>query len=74
MGPRERGTSVAFRLSIDGESRHAAFGTDADDEGAGTLDEQRMYQLVRQQGPIVDRTFEIEFMAPGAEGFAFTFG
>ena len=33
-----------------------------------------MYQLIRQQGPITDRLFEIEFLEPGAEGFAFTFG
>jgi thiol-disulfide isomerase/thioredoxin len=74
MGPREAGEPVAFRVSIDGEPPHAAFGSDADGERAGLLDEQRMYQLVRQQGPVVDRTFEIEFLDRGAEAFAFTFG
>jgi hypothetical protein len=29
---------------------------------------------VRQTGPVVDRTFEIEFLAPGVEALAFTFG
>jgi Thioredoxin like C-terminal domain len=33
-----------------------------------------MHQLVQQQGPIVDHRFEIEFLEPGAEAFAFAFG
>ena len=74
MGPKERATPVAFQVSIDGESPVAAFGSDADRAGAGLLDEQRMYQLVRQQRPVVDRLFEIEFLDRGAEAFAFTFG
>jgi hypothetical protein len=47
---------------------------DVDTEGSGTVREQRMYQLIRQPGPIVDRTFDIEFLDPGVEAFAFTFG
>jgi hypothetical protein len=38
------------------------------------VSEQRLYQLIRQQGPIADRQFEIEFLAPNVEAFAFTFG
>jgi hypothetical protein len=34
----------------------------------------RLYQLVRQSRSIVDRTFEITFLAPGVEAYAFTFG
>lgn len=49
-----------------------ASGTDVDADGSGTLIEQRMYQLIRQPGPIIDRVFEIEFLASGTEGFAFT--
>ena len=49
-------------------------GTDADGEGAGVLDQQRMYQLVRQPGPVTDRLFGIEFLDEGAAAFAFTFG
>ena len=41
---------------------------------AGTVIEQRLYQLIRQPGPIADRTFEIEFLDGGVEAFAFTFG
>jgi hypothetical protein len=33
-----------------------------------------MYQLVRQQDRIVDRTLEITFDDPGAEAYSFTFG
>ena len=43
-------------------------------DGNGTVVEQRLYQLIRQPKPIVDRQFEIEFLDPGVEAFAFTFG
>jgi hypothetical protein len=35
---------------------------------------QRLYQLVRQNGAIADHTFEIRFLDPGVEAYAFTFG
>ena len=66
--------SVRFRVLIDGKPPGAAHGTDADEQGNGTVTEQRLYQLVRQPKPIVDRLFEIEFFDPGVEAFAFTFG
>jgi Thioredoxin like C-terminal domain len=74
MGPSMRGTSVRFRVLVDGQPPGASHGTDVDDAGNGTAVEQRLYQLVRQQRPIVDRLFEIEFFDPGVEVFAFTFG
>lgn len=74
MGPAARGTSVRFRVLIDGKPPGAAHGVDVDEQGYGTLDQQRMYQLIRQQKPIGDRIFEIEFLDGGAEAFAFTFG
>ena len=74
MGPAARGASVRFRVSIDGQPPAASHGVDVDDEGHGTLEEPRMYQLIRQAGPIADRQFEIEFLDPGAEVFVFTFG
>jgi len=49
-------------------------GLDIDKDGSGAIAEQRLYQLIRQKRPIVDRTFEIEFLDPGAELFVFTFG
>ena len=74
MGPSSREQPIGFRVTLDGEPPTAANGTDVEPDGSGTLVEQRMYQLIRQQGPIEDRVFEIEFLEPGAEGFAFTFG
>jgi len=51
-----------------------AHGLDVDEGGNGTVVEQRLYQLIRQPKPIVDRTFEMEFLDAGVETFAFTFG
>jgi hypothetical protein len=74
MGPRERGTSVPFRVLVDGDPPGTAHGLDVDEDGRGTVSQQRLYQLIRQQGPIGDRTFEITFLDPGVEAYAFTFG
>jgi thiol-disulfide isomerase/thioredoxin len=74
MGPATRGTEVPFRVLVDGEPPGDAHGLDVDQEGNGTLAEQRLYQLVREPGSITDRTFEISFGAPGAEAYCFTFG
>jgi thiol-disulfide isomerase/thioredoxin len=74
MGPAVRGASVRFRVLIDGRPPGAAHGIDVDDQGNGTVAEQRLYQLIRQPNPIADRQFEIEFLDPGVEAFAFTFG
>jgi thiol-disulfide isomerase/thioredoxin len=74
MGPAARGTSVRFRVLIDGLPPGEAHGIDVDDQGNGTVTEQRLYQLIRQPKPIADRQFEIEFLDAGVEAFAFTFG
>jgi thiol-disulfide isomerase/thioredoxin len=75
MGPAARGTPVRFQLFIDGRSAAGVHGTDVDGEGRGTVIEQRTYQLIRQPPePITDRTFEIEFLDPGAQAYCFTFG
>jgi Thioredoxin like C-terminal domain len=74
MGPSAAGTPVRFRVLIDGEAAVTARGGDVDDRGAGRVVEPRMYQLIRQQKPIVDRQFEIEFIDSGVEAFSFTFG
>ncbi len=74
MGPAARGTSVRFRVFIDGQAPGAAHGIDVDEQGNGTVTEQRLYQLIRQPKPIADRRFEIEFLEAGVEAFAFTFG
>jgi thiol-disulfide isomerase/thioredoxin len=74
MGPAPAGAPVRFRVRLDGESPGAAHGLDIDAEGAGQVIEPRLYQLLRQRQPIVDRQFEIEFLDPAIEAFAFTFG
>ena len=74
MGPAAPGTSVKFRVLIDGQPPGAAHGIDVDEQGVGTVTEQRLHQLIRQTGPIVDRQFEIEFLGLGVEAFSFTFG
>jgi thiol-disulfide isomerase/thioredoxin len=74
MGPRARGTSVPFRVLVDGEPPGDAHGLDVDEQGNGTLSQQRLYQLIREPGSITDRTFEITFLAPGVEAYCFTFG
>jgi thiol-disulfide isomerase/thioredoxin len=74
MGPAAPGTSVRFRVLIDGRPPGAAHGIAIDKEGEGTVTEQRLYQLIRQQTPITDRQFEIEFLGSDVEAFAFTFG
>jgi hypothetical protein len=75
MGPATRGATIRFRVMLDGENAGAAHGADVDAHGNGTVVQQRMYQLIRQSGPIRDRRFEIEFLdTSGAEAFCFTFG
>ena len=74
LGPPARGASIPFRVLVDGEPPGDAGGFDVDEQGNGTVDHQRLYQLVRERGSIADRTFEIEFSAPGVEAYVFTFG
>jgi thiol-disulfide isomerase/thioredoxin len=74
MGPTAADSSVRFIVSVDGEPPGAAHGADVDAGGSGTLTEQRLHQLIRQPGPVTDRTFEITFLDPGAQVYAFTFG
>src|SRR5258706_3074501 len=74
MGPPDRGKPVRFRVLIDGKPPGAAHGVDLDAAGNGAAGEQRLYQLIRQPGPIADREFEIQFLDTGVEAFAFTFG
>lgn len=74
MGPSDPSSPVPFRVSIDGEPPGDQHGSDVDADGSGRLVEQRMYQLIRQRNPVDDHLFAIEFVEPGAEAFAFTFG
>jgi cytochrome c biogenesis protein CcdA/thiol-disulfide isomerase/thioredoxin len=74
LGPAPDGKPVRFRVSIDGKAPGQNHGVDTDERGAGTITEHRLYQLIRQKDAIADQTFEIEFLDPGAQAFAFTFG
>jgi hypothetical protein len=74
MRPAVAGMSLPFRVRIDGRPPGPAHGLDVDQDGTGTVAEQRLYQLVRQPGPIVGRRFDVEFLEPGVEAFVFTFG
>lgn len=74
MGPRARGASIPFRVTLDGKAAGDAHGSDVDSDGRGTVRDQNTYQLIRQSGPIDDRRFEIEFLEAGAEAYCFTFG
>jgi thiol-disulfide isomerase/thioredoxin len=74
LGPPAAGQPIRFRITIDGKSPSVDHGADADANGQGVVDSQRLYQLVRQNGVIGDRTFAIEFLDPGVHAYAFTFG
>jgi thiol-disulfide isomerase/thioredoxin len=74
MGPAMPGTPVRFSVRIDGQPPGAAHGTDVDEHGNGAVTEPRLYQLIRQPGPVSERTFEITFHEPGAQAYSFTFG
>jgi cytochrome c biogenesis protein CcdA/thiol-disulfide isomerase/thioredoxin len=74
LGPAANGKPVRFRVKIDGKAPGENHGGDTDAAGDGTITNQRLYQLIRQKDPIEDHTFEIEFLDPGAQAYAFTFG
>jgi len=74
LGSGNDGKPVRFRVSIDGAPPRDAHGTDVSADGSGTVTGQKLYQLVRQTGDVKDHTFSIEFLDPGVEAYAFTFG
>jgi cytochrome c biogenesis protein CcdA/thiol-disulfide isomerase/thioredoxin len=74
LGPSPDGKPVRFVVTIDGNNPGAAHGVDVDPEGNGVVTAQRLYQLVRDPGAVADHTFEIRFLDPGAQAYAFTFG
>lgn len=74
LAPGADGKPVRYRVRIDGQAPGAAAGGDAAADGTGTVGEHRLYQLIRQSGPVRERTFEIEFLDAGVHAYAFTFG
>ncbi len=74
MAPPVEGGPVRFGVRLDGRPPGPDSGDDVDAGGTGTLTEPRLYQLIRQRGPVTERTFEITFLDPGVRAYAFTFG
>lgn len=74
MAPAANGKPVRFRVTLDGKPPGADAGSDIDAQGYGTIDGERLYQLVRQADGSAERVFEIVFLDPGASAYAFTFG
>jgi thiol-disulfide isomerase/thioredoxin len=74
MAPPADDRPVRFQVLLDGAPPGADHGLDVDEDGNGTVSEVRIHQLIRQAGPIVERTFEITFLDPGVRAFVFTFG
>ena len=74
MAVTKVGKPVRYKISLDRSAPGENAGADAAPGGSGEIREPRMYQLIRQKGPIRDRTFEIEFLDSGAQALDFTFG
>jgi len=74
LGPGADRKPVRFRVLLDGKPPGADHGMDIDADGAGTVREQRLYQLIRQKGGVQEHEFTIEFLDPHVEAYSFTFG
>jgi cytochrome c biogenesis protein CcdA/thiol-disulfide isomerase/thioredoxin len=74
LGPSADGKPVRFRVTIDGATPGESHGADTNADGEGVVSDHRLYQLVRQSGPIMDHTFSIQFLDPDVQAYAFTFG
>jgi thiol-disulfide isomerase/thioredoxin len=74
LAPAAPGTAARFQVRLDGQPPGEDHGGDADSQGHGMVTEPRLYQLIRQHGPVTERTFEITFLDPGVQAYAFTFG
>jgi cytochrome c biogenesis protein CcdA/thiol-disulfide isomerase/thioredoxin len=74
VGPGAAGKPVRFRVLLDGVAPAANHGADTDAGGRGVVDEQRLYQLIRQSGDVREHVFSIEFLDAGVQAYSFTFG
>jgi hypothetical protein len=72
--PGKDGKPIRFRVLLDRTAPLNNHGVDADGQGNGTAKEYCLYQLIRQERKVEDRTFQIEFLDPGVQAFVFTFG
>lgn len=74
LGGPGNGAPIRFRATIDDAPPGHNHGADIDRDGWGEVQEDRLYQLIRQSGEIADRTITIEFSRPGVRAYVFTFG
>jgi cytochrome c biogenesis protein CcdA/thiol-disulfide isomerase/thioredoxin len=74
LGPGSSGKPVRFRVTLDGAAPGTNHGEDTDSNGAGVVDGQRLYQLIRQTGEVGEHVFSIEFLDTGVQAYSFTFG
>jgi thiol-disulfide isomerase/thioredoxin len=74
LGPAAGGKPVRFRVTVDGAPPKKDAGMDVDANGDGVVREHRLYQLIRNKGPVSEKLFVIEFLDPGVEAYSFTFG
>jgi cytochrome c biogenesis protein CcdA/thiol-disulfide isomerase/thioredoxin len=74
LGPGGGGKPVRFRVLLDGAAPAANHGADTDSNGTGSIDRQRLYQLIRQTGAVGEHVFTIEFLDSGVQAYSFTFG
>jgi cytochrome c biogenesis protein CcdA/thiol-disulfide isomerase/thioredoxin len=77
LGPGSDGKPVRFKVTLDGQAPGASHGMDSDAGGNGAVTSQRLYQLIRLDSASAmnsDHTFAIQFLDPGVQAFAFTFG
>jgi Thioredoxin like C-terminal domain len=74
LAPAKDAKPIRFVVRLDGAAPGENCGVDTAPDGSGEIRELRLYQLIRQRGPIVDRTFEIEFLDLGVQALDFTFG
>jgi thiol-disulfide isomerase/thioredoxin len=74
LAPAKDSKPIRFVVKLDGSVPGENHGGDIAADGSGEIREPRLYQLIRQKGPIMDRTFEIEFLDPGVHAVDFTFG
>jgi thiol-disulfide isomerase/thioredoxin len=73
LSPGEK-EPIPFRVLLDGEAPGRSHGVDVDQDGNGLLRDGRLYQLVREDDAVRERTLEITFLEPGVEAYVFTFG
>jgi thiol-disulfide isomerase/thioredoxin len=74
VAPGMNGKPVRFKVTLDGREPGSDHGLDVAADGTGAVREPRLHQLIRQQGPVRDRTFQIQFFDPGVLAYDFTFG